>query len=77
MKRSVLVEGYGIALVRVMAGAHRHDSPLLTPTLDQLGDLGPLPAEITVHLDSGYDSGLPDPRHPERARPARRDRPQG
>jgi transposase len=57
MKRSLLVEGYGIPLGRVLAGAHRHDSPLLAPTLDLLADLGPLPAPITVHLDSGYDSG--------------------
>jgi transposase len=57
MKRSLLVEGYGIPLGRVLAGAHRHDSPLLAPTLDLLDDLGPLPAQITVHLDSGYDSG--------------------
>jgi transposase len=57
MKRSVLVEGYGIPLGRVLAGAHRHDSPLLAPTLDQLAELGPLPEEITVHLDAGYDSG--------------------
>jgi transposase len=57
MKRSVLVEGYGIPLGRVLAGAHRHDSPLLAPTLDQLDDLGPLPEQITVHLDAGYDSG--------------------
>jgi IS5 family transposase len=27
------------------------------PTLDLLDDLCPLPDEITVHLDSGYDSG--------------------
>ena len=57
MKRSVLVEGYGIPLGRVLAGAHRHDSPLLAPTLDLLDELGPLPDEITVHLDAGYDSG--------------------
>jgi transposase len=57
MKRSVLVEGYGIPLGRVLAGANRHDSPLLAPTLDLLDDLGPLPADITVHLDAGYDSG--------------------
>ena len=57
MKRSLLVEGYGIPLGRVLAGAHRHDSPLLPPTLDLLDDLGPLPEQITVHLDSGYDSG--------------------
>jgi transposase len=57
MKRSLLVEGYGIPLGRVLAGAHRHDSPLLGPTLDLLAELGPLPDDITVHLDSGYDSG--------------------
>jgi transposase len=57
MKRSLLVEGHGIPLGRVLAGANRHDSPLLAPTLDQLDDLGPLPETITVHLDSGYDSG--------------------
>jgi transposase len=57
MKRSVLVEGYGIPLGRVLAGAQRHDSPLLAPTLDLLDDLGPLPGDITVHLDAGYDSG--------------------
>jgi hypothetical protein len=57
MKRSVLVEGYGIPLGRVLAGAHRHDSPLLAPTLDLLDELGPPPEEITVHLDAGYDSG--------------------
>jgi len=56
MKRSVLVEGRGIPLGRVLAGAHRHDSPLLAPTVDLLTDLGPLPEPITVHLDSGYDS---------------------
>jgi transposase len=57
MKRSLMVEGYGIPLGRVLAGANRHDSPLLAPTLDKLADIGPLPDEITVHLDSGYDSG--------------------
>lgn len=57
MKRSLLVEGYGIPLGRVLAGANRHDSPLLAPTLDKLDDLGPLPETITAHLDSGYDSG--------------------
>ncbi|MEN3268881.1 MAG: hypothetical protein V7646_5775 [Pseudonocardia sp.] len=56
MKRSVLVDGYGIPLGRVLAGANRHDSPLLAPTLDRLDDLGSLPEEITVHLDAGYDS---------------------
>jgi transposase len=56
MKRSLLVEGYGIPLDRVLAPANRHDSPLLAPTLDKLDELGPLPDDITVHLDAGYDS---------------------
>lgn len=56
LKRSTLVEGYGIPLGRVLAGANRHDSPLLAPTLDRLDDLGPLPDGIRVHLDAGYDS---------------------
>ena len=31
-------------------------SPLLASTLDNLDGLGPLPEDITVHLDAGYDS---------------------
>ncbi len=53
-----MVDGYGIPLGRVLAGANRHDSPLLAPTLDRLDDLGPLPDDITVHLDAGYDSAV-------------------
>ncbi|MFF2014179.1 IS5 family transposase [Streptomyces sp. NPDC058195] len=56
LKRSGMTDGYGIPLGRVPAGANRHDSPLLAPTLDRLDDLGPLPDDITVHLDAGYDS---------------------
>ncbi|MEW2386689.1 IS5 family transposase [Micromonospora sp. NPDC047707] len=56
MKRSMMVEARGIPLGRVLAGANRHDSPLLEPTLDRLEDLGHLPDDITVHLDAGYDS---------------------
>ena len=56
MKRSLLVEGRGIPLGRVLAPANRHDSPLLAPTLDKLDQIGPLPDDITVHLDAGYDS---------------------
>jgi transposase len=55
-KRSLLVEGKGIPLGRVLAPANRHDSPLLAPTLDKLDEIGPLPEDITVHLDAGYDS---------------------
>jgi transposase len=56
-KRSLLVDGAGIPLGRVLAPANRHDSPLLAPTLDKLGELGPLPDSVTVHLDAGYHSG--------------------
>ncbi|MEU5445354.1 IS5 family transposase [Streptomyces griseofuscus] len=56
LKRSGMTDGYGIALGRVLAGANRHDSPLLAPTLDLRQDMGPLPDDITVYLDAGYDS---------------------
>jgi transposase len=56
LKRSGMTDGYGIPLGRVLAGANRHDSPLLEATLTLLDDLVPLPDEITVHLDAGYDS---------------------
>jgi Transposase DDE domain len=59
LKRSVATEDYGIPLGIAAAGANRHDSPLLAPTLQaaagQLG--GVLPGERTCHLDAGYDSG--------------------
>ncbi|SCF56417.1 Transposase DDE domain-containing protein [Streptomyces sp. Ncost-T10-10d] len=51
-----MTDGYGIPLGRVLAGANCHDSPLLATTLDRLDGLGPLPTDITVHLDTGYDS---------------------
>ncbi|MDM4761668.1 IS5 family transposase [Galbitalea sp. SE-J8] len=57
-KRSLLVDGNGIPLGCVIAGANCHDSPLLAPTLEELGRFGfDLPERITVHLDAGYDSG--------------------
>lgn len=43
MKRSSMVDGRGIPLGRVLAGANRHDSPLLAPTLDKLDDLAGVP----------------------------------
>ena len=57
MKRSVLTEGKGIPLDRVLAPANRHDFVLLAGTLDKLDGIGPLPDGITLHLDAGYDSG--------------------
>ncbi|MGW3167431.1 IS5 family transposase [Streptomyces sp. NPDC001142] len=56
LKRSSLVDGYGIPLGRILARANRHDSPLLAPTLDLLNDLGPVPEGTTVHLDADYDN---------------------
>jgi hypothetical protein len=50
MKRSLLVEGYGIPLGPVLAPANRHDSPLLAPTLDKLDDPCPLPDDIKKSL---------------------------
>ena len=57
-KRSVLVDGNGIPIGCVIAGANCNDSPLLGPTMEKLGRFGfDLPERITVHLDAGYDSG--------------------
>lgn len=59
LKRSVATEGNGVPVGIVSAGANRHDSPLLAPTLAQVAaQAGPLPAEITAHLDAGYDSAV-------------------
>ena len=41
----------------VTASANRHDSPLLTETLDAVAEtLGGLPERVSGHLDRGYDS---------------------
>ncbi len=59
-----MTDGAGIPLHVVSAGANRHDSPLLAPTLAGLDTLDRLPEDVTVHLDRGYDSNrtraLPD-----------------
>lgn len=56
-KRSLMVDGHGIPLGSVVAGANRNDSPLLRLTLKKLDRFGcRLPDQITVHLDAGYDS---------------------
>lgn len=75
LKRSGMVDGYGIPLGRVLAGANRHDSPLLAPTPDLLNGLGPLPEQIAVHLDRLRQRQHPHPAG--RARPARPHRSQG
>lgn len=60
LKRSVATEAAGVPLGIVSAGAHRHDSPLLGPTLAAATtQVGPhWPDEVTVHLDAGYDSNV-------------------
>jgi transposase len=55
MKRSQLAEGAGIPLATVSAPANTVDHALLGQTLDGLKDFAPLPPEVTVHLDAGYD----------------------
>lgn len=54
LNRSVVTDGAGIPLHVVSAGANRHDSSLLGPTLAGLEKLDALPEEVTVYL-GGYD----------------------
>lgn len=55
----MLIEGNGLPIGTVLAGANRHDSPLLEPSLECLARFGFwLPDQITVHLDAGYDSSV-------------------
>jgi hypothetical protein len=57
-KRFVLVDGTGIPIGCVVAGANCRDSSQLKPTLEKLSRFGfDLPDQITVHLDAGCDSG--------------------
>jgi transposase len=53
IKRSVAVDAEGIPLGVIAALANRHDSPLLSETLDTVGEL---PKQASVHLDRAYDS---------------------
>lgn len=55
MKRSQLTDGAGVPIATVSAPANTVDHALLPQTLDALKDFQPLPAEVTVHLDAGYD----------------------
>jgi hypothetical protein len=59
LKRSVATENPGIPLGIAAAGANRHDSRLLAPTLQAAASqlTGMLPDHRTCHLDAGYDSG--------------------
>ncbi|MGZ4722503.1 IS5 family transposase [Oryzihumus sp.] len=55
VKRSQLAEGAGLPLTTVAAPANVPDQLLLAATVDRLKDWQPLPAEVAVHLDAGYD----------------------
>lgn len=56
LKRSTTTEARGVPVGLVSAGANRHDSPLLKPTIQATQQqVGPLPEKPTMHLDSGYD----------------------
>jgi hypothetical protein len=79
IKRSTVVDAKGIPLGTVAASANRHDSPLLGETLDTLEVLGPLPEQLSMHLDRGYDSETTreklrsrgfTPKIPEKGRPS-------
>jgi len=54
------VDGKGIPIIGgVTDPANRHDSPLLTPTLEHASEsVGGLPEQANVHLDRAYDSGV-------------------
>ena len=55
IKRSQLSDGTGVPMATVSAPANIRDDALLSQTLDALKDFHPLPADVTVHLDAGYD----------------------
>lgn len=56
LKRSNATEAQGVPVGLVSAGANRHDSPLLEPTIDSTEQqVEPLPDKPVMHLDSGYD----------------------
>ncbi|HYX94190.1 MAG TPA: IS5/IS1182 family transposase, partial [Geodermatophilus sp.] len=55
LKRSQLCEGAGVPMATVSAPANTRDDALPGQTLDAVKDFAPLPADVTVHLDAGYD----------------------
>src|SRR5215216_4888223 len=58
IKRSVAVDADGIPLGVITAPANRHDSPLLSETLDAVERSGLRLEQASAHLDRGYDSDL-------------------
>ena len=77
VKRSMALDARGIPLGTVTAPANRHDSPLLTETLEAVAQaLGGLPERASVHPDRGYDSNT-HPREPGGSWADRRDLAEG
>lgn len=57
LKRLTVTDATGVLLHLVSAGANRHDSPLLGPTLAGLPAVGPSTTGSTMHLDRAFDNG--------------------
>jgi transposase len=55
-KWSIAADRNGIPVGWAIAGANRHDTVLLKPTLDAVAARGLLPEMETLHLDRGYDN---------------------
>jgi transposase len=55
IKRSMAVDAEGIPLGVITAPANRHDSPLLSETLDTAGQL---PEHSSIHLERAFDSKI-------------------
>ncbi len=58
LKRSMVGDAEGIPLGAVAAPANRHDSPLLSETLEAAEASTELPERASVHLDRAYDSNV-------------------
>ncbi|GAA2689379.1 hypothetical protein GCM10009864_74180 [Streptomyces lunalinharesii] len=57
LKCSTAADAQGVPLGLAAAGANRHDSPLLGPTLKAAMDqVGTMPERVNVNLDRGYDN---------------------
>jgi hypothetical protein len=58
LKRSMATEVHGVSIGLVSAGAHRHDSPLLAPTLKAAKEqVGALPERVNMNLDHSRGRG--------------------
>ncbi len=56
LKRSAATDAGGVPVGITSAGANRHDAPLLAPTIEATKQqIGVLPDNAVMHLDSGYD----------------------